>query len=208
MNLDELKVKLVEELELNSSNHKSIEELQSLLHTKSSSIVQKIKKSLIFEIVFTLLFFIIFTFIYFFSSLKTISIYFGSFAILCIPFAFVLVYLWRKVNQYHSQAFNVKSNLTKLHALIAEFCKRYFQFTMAIIPIAFIFSISLITSDYDAEKFTSSTNNKLNSKGFLVGFIIGYVLITGLGVYKFTKWYIKKLYGNYLKELENLLEEL
>lgn len=209
MNLDELKILLNQKLEATESAVKSVAQLQQMLHAKSSSIIHKIKRSVLFEIAFTFLFFIGFSAIYFVSKQRGIAIYFGTFAILCIPFAFILIYLLKRINIYLNSSLDVKTNLTKLYNLIDDFCKKYFQFTMAIIPIAFIFSIYLGT-DFFAENNSYSTSIQKNttSKNVFYGFLIGYIIAVGFGIYKFTKWYIKKLYGNYLQEIKIMLDDL
>ena len=52
MNLDELKIQLNQLNEINIGPTKSLDEIKEILHSKSFSIAEKIKKSLIFEIVF------------------------------------------------------------------------------------------------------------------------------------------------------------
>jgi hypothetical protein len=208
MNLDELKIQLNQLNEINVGPTKSLEELKLILHSKSFSIAEKIKKSLIFEIVFSVVFFIAFSFIYFYVPVKGISIYFGSFALLCIPFIWVLLYLLKKVNLYRSSSLDVKANLTKLHNLIREFCKRYFQFTMALIPIAFFFSIYLSPEIINLSQNNQSSQSSSIPKSVYYGFLVGYLIGVAFGAYKFTKWYLKKLYGNYLNELELLINEL
>ena len=209
MNLDELKIQLNQKLEANNDSVKTVAELQHILHTKSTSIIQKIKRSVVFEIVSTIVFFITFSAVYIYSKQRGIAIYFGSFALLCVPFGFVLFYLYKRINSHLNSSFDIKSNLVKLHLLIKEFCKRYFQFTIALIPVAFIFSIfiGLDFSETDKSYGASNTTNHIN-KNLFYGFLVGYLLAVGFGIYYFTKWYLKKLYGNYLTELEALISEL
>jgi hypothetical protein len=35
-----------------------------------------------------------------------------------------------------------------------------------------------------------------------------YMIVLAISVYYFTKWYLKKLYGNYLNELKQYIAEL
>jgi hypothetical protein len=209
MNLDELKKQLNQKLEETNHTVKSVVELQHILHTKSTSIIQKIKRSVIFEIISTTVFFVAFCCVAFFSKQNGIAIYFGSFALLCIPFAFVLFYLLKRINTHLNSSLDIKTNLVKLHNLIKDFCKRYFQFTIALIPIAFIFSIYIgLDLTDDEHKFNASMNSTSINKNMYYGFLAGYLISVGLGIYFFTKWYLKKLYGNYLIELEALIKEL
>ena len=51
---------------------------------------------------------------------------------------------------------------------------------------------------------------KMNGTQFLV-FISATIVLLSLGIYgmyHFTKWYLKKLYGNYLNELKQCILEL
>jgi len=122
----------------------------------------------------------------------------------------VLYIKLNKTRKLTNSAMPVKKNLQTLIALIKAYIKRYFQLTMALIPISLIISFMLSYKDENLNSpdlsnpfFADLINSPLK-----LTFIIVYITVFAVGMYYFTKWYLKKLYGNYIHQLEELLDEL
>lgn len=215
MDLDQFKTELKTKLATDHMN-RSDADIEQLLKKKTGSFIDKIKKSLWFEIIIGFLLNFGFVYAAFDASMHSMRIYFGVFSVLMYLFLFFLIYLLVRTNKIKSADQTIKENLTSYIVLIDEFIKRYLQFTMALIPICLIFAGYLgYTDGYsDATKtaFNSGFNlgTKMNSTQFII-FITSFLICLSLGVYgtfHFTKWYLKKLYGNYLNELKNCITEL
>lgn len=208
MNLDDLKVQLNSKLEEHQSFEMVVESSAGFQKIASTSIAQKIKNSLITEIVFGIIIMMVFLYVTAFSRFHSIKIYFGAFTVLIFLFNILLVFLLKKTNDLTASCLPVVQNLKSLHILLSEFVKRYFQFTMLLIPICLIFSGYLGYSD--AQKNINSFDllpDALDVKKQL-GIILFCVALFVVGMFYFTKWYLKKLYGNHLKELEKMIEQL
>jgi hypothetical protein len=208
MELDDLKYQLKHKLSTDQAG-RSDEDIAALLTKRTGSIVDKLKRSLWIEIIFGILIFIAFGYIGFFSNYHWLRIYFSVFSVLTAAFLILLIYLLRRTSKLSATALPVKSNLQSIVHIIEEFVSRYFQFTMALIPVCFIFAFLLGSNDPKpipaAEHFAK---NMFSSRGQVIIFLLAYFLLLTIGIYYFTKWYLKKLYGKYVSQLKECIDEL
>lgn len=209
MELDELKLLINERIE-RVQLEKSPDDIALMLSKSTNSVVGKIIRSLIIELVVSVIFTIACIAVALFGAYNSLRIYFGIFAVVCAVFIPVLYIKLNKTRRLTSSAMPVKKNLQTLIALIKAYIKRYFQLTMALIPVSLIISFMLGYNDENSNSadlsnpfFTGIINSPLK-----LTFIIVYIIIFTIGMYYFTKWYLKKLYGNYIHQLEELLDEL
>lgn len=208
MNLDDFKVQINRQLEKQTSYAMPVTGITNLHTIKTNSILAKLKKSLQFEIVFGLAFVIAFTLLAVLSQVQGIKIYFGFFAFILAMFSFVLIYLFIKTKKASYIKLSVKENLVSLHCLLAQFVKRCFQFTMLLIPICFTSALYLAYNDMQYH-YTNSTQYfdvPLPKKYIVILIIV--IAIFSVFVYFFTKWYLKKLYGNYLQQLKQMIDDI
>ncbi|MDP1843603.1 MAG: hypothetical protein Q8K64_09305 [Sediminibacterium sp.] len=208
MELDDLKTLLNQKL---STDHLYLSEadIATMLTKKANSVLSKIKKSIWFEIFSCIIIIIGFGYLGIFSKYSSLNIYFSTFTLMFFIFTFVLIYLLKKINQFDEGIGSIKTNLQSIVNLLEEFIKRYFQFTMALIPICFVFAFLL--GFYQKEpvpELDALVGKKQISKSLLIGFAVGYLSFFAIASYKFTKWYLKKLYGNYVNELKVYIAEL
>lgn len=215
MDLDQFKNELKTKLATEHIN-RSDADFEQILKSKTSSFIDKIKKSLWFEIIIGFLLNFGFVFAAFDAGMRSMRIYFGVFSILMYLFLFFLIYLLLRTNKIKTTDQTIKKNLESYIQLIEEFVKRYLQFTMALIPICLVFAGYLGYSDGHSDATTGAYNNgysfgsKLNGTQFtliLLSFL-SIICLGAYGMYHFTKWYLKKLYGNYLSELKKCMSEL
>ncbi len=208
MELDDFKKQINQKLE---TSHLPLSEVDiaSLLNNKTQSIYKKIKKSLWFEIFSSFLIILTFGYIGNGSVSQSIHIYFTVFTFIFVLFIFAFAYLLKKTNQVNTSNLPVKAKMQNLVQLMEDFMKRYFQFTMTFIVICFVFSFALGYSEKEPLPLLGMWLINLDANRELaIGFSIGYSIALTIFVFYFTKWYLKKLYGNYVSELKNHLEEL
>lgn len=210
MELDDFKHQLKAKLET-VDNSASETTLKKALQGNTQSILGKLQKSLLFEIVFGFIFLAAFIYVAVTSPWWSIRVYFNIFNVLMVVFIILLMALWRKVKTVSAASEPVKNNLESVLKVLREFVKRYFQFTMGLIPVCFGLSFWL---GYQNGVEAVNTNTALpellhfsNANQVILFFVI-YALVLTVGIYFFTKWYLKKLYGKYLDELELLIKEL
>ncbi|NCT94643.1 MAG: hypothetical protein GXC72_09480 [Chitinophagaceae bacterium] len=208
MDLDALKQELNQRL---ATDHavRSGSDLGALLKGKTSSLLGKLKRSLLIEIGCCIFFILLMTYICVATNHWSLRLYFGTFTVLMFAFGILLYYLYRRTLLLDQQATSIKKNLQDYVNLLQEFVKRYFQFTMALIPICITFSIVLSNADPihipEAEKLAVKL---FTAKWQLHVFLVVYMLALAISVYYFTKWYLRKLYGKYLDELKKCIAEL
>lgn len=208
MELDELKYQLNQRLATDHAS-RSNADISALLKKKTHSVISKIKRSLIIEMVLCVLFFAAMLYVCFITDYWSIRVYFGVFTVLTVLMTLVLYYLYRRTDTLSDSDRPIKTNLQTLVGLLEEFVKRYFQFTMALLPVCFMFSMILSYADPveipEIEKFSVKV---FTARWQVMVFLGVYMIALAISVYYFTKWYLKKLYGNYLKELKQYIAEL
>jgi MFS family permease len=209
MELDELKILLKEKLDTQHPE-KSTEDISKLLSKHTQSVIGKLKRSLWIEIIACLVFALACAAVGVFGKYASLQIYFSIFAILCFLFLPVLWFLLQKTKKLSNTSLPVKSNLEFLVKILKEYVKRYFQLTMALIPITIFIAFSLGYSDENLHNpelhnpfFPTITGSTLS-----IIFAIIYLILFSVGMYYVTKWYLKKFYGNYIDELQSLIKEL
>lgn len=208
MELDELKYQLKNKL--SGENDKSADDLGLMMHSKTISAVSKLKRSLWIELGFAILFALVFAGIGLFTRYWSLRIYFGVFSIVFALFTLIIAYLIKRTNELSSAESTIKTNLLQLVKIMQEYVKRSFQFTMALLPVCFLFSFWLGYNEPAHFKpqmvnpFFHIAKNKAPVYTFLVVYFAG----LSIGLYYFTKWYLKKLYGNYIQQLKQYLGEL
>lgn len=208
MELDELKSQINNRL---STDHigRSAYDLSELLTKKTGSITDKIKKSIWMEIIFCIVILLIFGYVGLASKFQSLRIYFSVFTVVSIIFLVFLLYLLKRITQLTATPLPVKNNLQTIVNIIEEFMKRYFQFTMALIPICFIFAFILGYTEKEKVGFLDNDSSSFFSgKWQVMVFILVYLGLLGIGIYYFTKWYLRKLYGRYTEQLKECIAEL
>jgi len=208
MELDDLKGLINQKL-MEGSPKMTESNFTILLKGKASSVISKIKKSVWFEIASCVLVVFLFIGIALFSSHSSLKIYFGVFGAIFIPFTLIYFYLLKKINEFDQSVLPIKENLHQLIKMLEDFTRRYFQFNMALLPICFLFALYLGYNEKEPISVLDNLSDKLKvTKTVYIGFIIGYSIAMIFGLVYLTKWYIKKLYGNYINQLKLLLAEL
>ena len=195
MELDELKKEL--NLRIASQHEVSAVDISSMLKNDTLSVIYKIQRSLRLEIIVSMIFVMICFYMVFIENTWMYNVYFGLFGIVGLAFIIVLLTLLKKTKNLSVSP--VKENIKTIVSIINEYTKRYLQFTIVLLP--FCFGLSLWLSYNDPERILKPMD--INS----VAYISITMLAIGTGVYLFTKWYLRKLYGNYLKQLKSMLQE-
>lgn len=208
MELDELKYQLNQKLATDHASRTDAD-IAALLKKKTSSVIGKLKRSLIIEMVLCILFAAAMLYVCFVTDHWSIRLYFGVFTALMFLFTFVLYYLYKRTRSLTSSFQPVKTNLQSVVSLLEEFVKRYFQFTMALLPVCFVFSLILSSMEPvsvpEVDKFVL---HYFSARWQVLTFLGVYMIVLAISLYYFTKWYLKKLYGNYLAELKQCVDEL
>lgn len=193
MELEDLKQLLLKpEME-----NKSSEEIALYLKLKSNSMIDKIRRSMLMETICAVLFAIAGIAWFFLTSeifYKALAVFIASFS------AGFLVYLRRlnkRILSYQTSVDPVRKKLADIIDIVSTFTRLYFRLTMLAIPLVFLMAIFTMNDD---------PGTQFSSRQWI--FFILWFAFWSAFMYYFTKWYIKKLYGNYLEQLKKQYKEL
>ena len=210
MELDDFKKYIKDHQEIESNL--MVSEQQVLVNLKGNfkSPINKIMTSLLLELVFTMAFILIFLIVFLLVKNVSIRIFAAFLIVFCIAAIIPLRYLYVKVEKISTFVLPVKSNLEEAASIMKLFTKRYFQITMLSIP---VFLIAGFVFGYNEGKLsnTSLFNTLINyvmQKPWLLILAIAYCTLLVVATYYFTKWYLKKLYGQYIDELQIMIAEI
>jgi len=202
MELDEFKQRVKEKEPEKTALH-SADELEGYTRKRTRSVINHIKRSILFELGACFIFIATALWVWFSYPVP----YVRAFSLLSVSLCcFLLIYLgalYKKISKYEEAALTVKNSLRQVIDIVEQFTRVYFQFTMITLPIAFIFG--LITGFLTVNGDTGIKNFNWQ-KAIL--FYTGWFIFWSCMMYFFSKWYIKKLYGNYLQQLKEQLKDI
>ena len=226
MDLDDLKK------ELNQSLEQPIE-IEAILDKiptqKPHLLIYKMKRNIIIEIIlyFLTLIWLVYESIYALSP--ALRIYCGTVSFLVLLVFPILYSLHKKIGSYIVQSFEIKDNLIELITLTKMYIRKYIIFTMALLPICFMYSLVLsiiyaspessftpyiswysvfLHVTYIADSGQTITGSIQNNVWMVIGILLLIIIILSVLNYIFTRAYLHFFYGRYIIQLESMLEEL
>ncbi len=208
MELDELKYQLNNKL--SGEGNKTIEDLSGMLYRRRITLVSRLTKNLYIEMGLALLFGAIFIYLANQSKLFTLQTGFSIIAVVCFVFAIAIVLLIKQVARLSNKAHPLKTSLESLIEILRLFVERYFQFIVLLVPVCFFLSYWIGYNEPVRPQYMQSFSNVnpllSDAKVYLFFVLYGIVIISG--VFFFARWYLKKLYVNYINELRLQLKDL
>lgn len=121
----------------------------------------------------------------------------------CVVFLYFLRRLYKKIIYYEHAAPAVREGLEQTIGILERFGRLYFQFNMFMLPVAFV--LGLITGYLDISVQAAGIGFSFTKAASVY---IAFFLSWSVFMYFFSKWYIKKQYGNHLKQLKEQLEDI
>ncbi len=196
MELDEYKIMIRQKADMNFQT-KAFTGAGEQKRSQAESLLHSIKNNLKLEIAFSFLFLAFDSYLVIFSTLDRQRGFAMLLWLFCICFIYYLVKLLKYIQLQLEPAIPVSDILRRYISIIQRFTRLYFQLTMILIPLIFLL---VFLSGY------SNDNSQYTSQRLFIYF--GASALWSLMMYFFTRWYIKKLYGNYLNKLRELFMEL
>jgi hypothetical protein len=184
-------------------NRKGEAEIAAMLKGKSTSIVEKLKRSVWLELVFTLIAgvaLLIYALTLPDGSLKWTSV---SILILFVGYTFYYIKKLFLLNQFDRQADNLKNNLEKLVDKLSGYLKFYKRSYTILYPVYFVLGIAFGGLERGLTEFINVLSKPLTIIYLSVLAAVFFFCSTWV-----VKWLLKKLYGNHLEKLKSLLVEL
>ena len=178
-------------------------EIASMLKRKSLSIVEKLRRNVWFELGLTFAMSIgllIYALLLPPGALKWTSI---SIILLFTVYTIYYVKKLTLLNRFNPATENIRTNLISLIDSLSNYLKFYKRSYTVLYPIYFCVGILFGGLERGSERFFEALLKPAT--------LVYLVLFAGLFYIlskKFTDWYLKKLYGNHLLKLKELLDDL
>lgn len=210
MELDDLKEGLKQKLDDNTLAKPAID-LQEILHGKTRTTLEKIKRSFWFEIGFGVLLGLGLSIWLHYDN----NWYYREASKLLLPitliFLIAIIFIYARIAPTISAEKPILKNLKATAHLLNIFIKTYFWVTIALIPAAIIYFVWLRlemnptdTQLVEEDTYKINTGNTYIDLGIIILILACYFY----GTFVFTRWYLKKLYGNYLNDLQTQIKDL
>ncbi len=205
MELDVLKQQLKIYLE-NSSAFKEPALPQSIIFQKANDAIATLKKSLFIETLFAVVASVVFVCLAFLFHTFSFRIYFGIFSSVSVAFVIaLLIFNARLKKLHHSQT--ILKHLRYKHSMIELYIKNYLRFCIVLLPVCFCLAVFVFLFEFYIQSPHQQLFTTYMLKHLWLPLLISYCFFSVL-MYFFTKFYLKKMYGNHLSFIENLIQEL
>lgn len=197
MELDALKNQINLKLSASPREH-SAADIAALLGTKTVSVVQKLRRSLYLELALTLLFSLGCAVGLVTADGWAYEKYFwgGLVAGLVVS---AMVFRLILQTRLDNAALPVKANLESIANLLNQYLRLYLRLGTGLIPVLVGLAFWLAYESPGAESKAVRWD--------VFGWLMAATLVLSYLSYRFTSWYLKRLYGEYLEELRQLIQE-
>jgi len=202
MELDDFK-QLYKQTNPGDSDTRSAGELADCMRSKTHSITGKVKRSILLEFAVAVIFVALAVWTWFVYPSRLARPFAMLTIALCCIFFLYLGALYKKILVYEQTPPAVKDSLRQVITILRQFTRLYFQFTMISLPIVFIFGLIAGYLNINGDPGIGHFNWFRGIVFYTIAFTLWCIVI-----YFFTRWYIKKLYGNYLSQLQQQLKDI
>lgn len=182
---------------------KPAEEIAAMLKGRSNSPIAKLKRSTWFELVLTLVFSV--AMLFYSLRLPSGALRWSVIATVVL-FLVYCVYYFKKLkllNSFDSSHQNVRENLEKLVKDLNIYLS-FYKTSYAIVFPAYFLLVLLFTA---IERGADAFFHQLSQPETILRLSIALLIFIMITVF-ISKWYLKKLYGNHLEALKELLKDI
>ncbi len=181
----------------------SVAEIEKAIRKKAGSVTGRLKQSLRLEIAMSVLLAAACAWM----GLHWPYLYVQGIAVLAVGYGLLFLYLlcrlYKKILSYERSSPSVREGLKLTIHILERFTRHYFQFNMFMLPAAFVFG--LISGYLDISARGGNTGFSWTKAAvFYFAFFIAWSVL----MYFFSKWYIRKQYGNHLQQLKEQLNDI
>lgn len=205
MELDEFKA--LYQARFDQVPQKTGPDLEEILRQRSHTAIERIARNLLLEVGYALVIVLVLAF-FMVTSSSTIFRW-VSIGLVFLSIIQVVTFIWqyRQLStRLYRPAESVRDHLLEMVAIVNRFVTIYYRCCMVMIPISAVLGGYIgFTADRTDPAFAA-----LPEKPTIVFALVSVILaIAGIvGVYFMLKWYIHRLYGRYLDELNGCLRDL
>lgn len=205
MDLDDLKHQLKQKLEQPVAAHTAAD-IAVLLKKPAQSVLDKLTRSLWIELGVSVITLAGFIGISLFSTQFVLRNYFGPTSLLAACFGVLQCYLVLKIKKLSGTPLPVSSNLLAIYTVVSRYVKLFYWCCMVLLPVCLLFSVWLRSIAYSHFYDLDAAPVATSWKPWLQ--MLGLFLALAVLVHYATRWYLRKLYGDYLNQLHGYIEEL
>ena len=182
---------------------KDEEEIALMLKGRSMSIIDKLKRNVWIELLFTVAVSILL--LIYASTLETGALKWTSISLLLLFIVYSFYYIKKLtlLNRFSGVNENIRDNIAMLIKNLTDYLKFYKRSYAILYPIYFCLGILFSVLERGTEKYIEFLSRPTNLLFHLAIALLFFFTSTWLA-----SWYLRKLYGNHLDKLKDLLNEL
>ncbi len=182
---------------------KQADEISAMLNGRSNSIVTKLKRSVWFELILTLAVGVIMLYLSF--TLQSGATKWSIIATLILLLAYLIYYVKKinLLNRFNASQQNIRQNLEKLVNDLNAYLQFYKTSYTILYPVYFLLGIMFAAMERGFDVFWE----KLGQPETILKLTFFAFILIVLSLFT-SKWYLKKLYGNHLDKLKELLGDI
>ena len=182
---------------------KKEEEIASMIKGRSNSIISKLKRSVWFELIFTIICGLGLGICAIMLERGALMWTILSLIVLFVSYLFYYVKKIILLNQFDSSSENLKSSLEHLLKRLNTYLTFYKRSYAILYPVYFCLGVMFGAIERGLDDFINHLSQPKTIL-YLAFLAIAFFVLTIF----ITNWYLKKLYGNHLDKLKDLLNEL
>ena len=202
MELDEFKT-LLQLQPADKPASPSVVEIEKAIRAKTGTVTMKLKQNILLELALCCLLAAACVWMgihWHYFYVRCIAVFAVGY---CLLFLYFLWALYKKILFYERSAPSVRQGLEQFIGILERFARLYFQFNMFMLPVAFV--AGLLSGYLDISTHSGNIGfNWMKAGLFYTAFFIAWSVF----MYVFSRWYIKKQYGNYLQQLKEQLKDI
>jgi uncharacterized membrane protein (DUF485 family) len=182
---------------------KQTDEIAAMLKGRSNLTIARLKRSVRFELLLTIAFGLLL--LYLAITLRSGAVKWSIVSMVLLGFAYIIYYVMkmRVLNRFDPSQQNIRENLEKLVSSMEAYLKFYKTSYTILYPVYFFLGVVFVALERGMDAFLHQLGQPETILRF--AFVSLVVLVVSLFL---SKWYLKKLYGNHLDALKELLRDI
>jgi Ca2+/Na+ antiporter len=182
---------------------KQAEEIAAMLKGRSKLTIAKLKRSVRFELLLTIGFGLVLLYLAF--TLRSGAMKWSIVSMVLLFLAYIIYYVMkmRVLNRFNPSQQNIRENLEKLISSMEAYLKFYKTSYTVLYPVYLLLGILFAALERGFDTFW---HQLAQPETILRLTLVSLAVLAGSLL--FSKWYLKKLYGNHLDSLKELLRDI